>query len=283
MRLMTLNTHSRPASARHVAALLAQRMIQEQLDVVALQEVNQSRDADVVDQTWLANTGYCAPRGARLPVGSDNFALLVAEQLHGQGYHWCYLPVKLGYQVYDEGLALLWRGEVQDFRALQLSRTRAYESWRRRMALGIRLQQGWFYSVHFSRWEEEQDSFLAQWERMHAATRDTEPTFLMGDFNCPADECDQGYHRMLCDGWHDLFAKAAVRVGEATAVGEIDGWRDRGGASSRRIDYIMSNDGSLRVSHAETIFDGTRGQVVISDHFGVLCEVERTMGGRADG
>ncbi|MBQ7338589.1 MAG: endonuclease/exonuclease/phosphatase family protein [Clostridia bacterium] len=275
MKLLTLNTHSRPETAAECVMPLAALILAEQLDVIALQEVNQSRNASVAQDTTLSLTGYHSPQGATLPIGTDNFALVLAQELAARGaaYHWCYLPVKRGYDVYDEGLALLWRGEVENMCALQLSTTRDYDNWRRRAALGVQIDQTWFYSLHTSRWDDGEEPFVLQWRRLCESLRGAGRVFLMGDFNCPADRTGEGYDRMIADGWRDTFTSALRTKGYRTAQGVIDGWKDVSHPYPQRIDYIMTNDSHLRVLHARTVFDAERGECAISDHCGVLCEM----------
>ncbi len=281
MRLMTLNTHSRPGELAKSIPAVAEQIIKEEVDVIALQEVNQSRSARLAREEELQACRYRAPKDVTLPIGCDNFALHLAGELARRGlvYEWCYLPVKLGYEQYDEGLSLFWRGFLQDVRVIPLSTTQDYQSWRRRMALGIRLRQGWFYSVHTSRWDDDEEPFSSQWRRLLAGVCRTEHVFLMGDFNCPADISGQGYERMMADGWRDLFTQAQSREGYRTACGAIDGWEDISHNAAQRIDFILSNDQALHVRRARTLFDPDRGEIAVSDHCGVLCEIELTEGG----
>ena len=277
MRLLTLNAHSRPGAqdAVHIPRIAAW-IRQAAVDVIALQEVNQSRSAEAVSEEELKAAGALLPLQGAPPVGQDNFALGLARALNAEEgtYHWCYLPIKLGYDVYDEGLALLWRGEARSVHVLPLSHTRDYNDWRRRMALGVKLGEEWFYSVHTSRWEDAQEPFVAQWERLCRGVRDRGGVFLLGDFNCPAHRTGQGYDRMIRDGWHDTFTAAAASVGYATAASDIDGWDYQAPRTTQRIDYILTNRSDIRVTKAQTVFDPARGEEAVSDHCGVFCVYE---------
>lgn len=277
MRLLTLNTHSRPEMASDAVEAIAAFMLRESVDVAAFQEVNQSRDTKLAPQNSLLQSGCRLPCDVCAPIGEDNFALTLAKILQARGgtYSWTYLPVKIGYERYDEGLALFWRGELVGSRSLLLSGVCDYTDWRRRMALGIRIDDTWFYSVHTARWDGGEESFLPQWQRLHNATRNTGRVFLMGDFNCPAGTAGEGYDRMIRDGWTDVFTAAKVTQGYRTASADIDGWRDVGKSNGQRIDYILSNDRRINIPFAQTVFDVERGQMSISDHCGVFCRWER--------
>lgn len=52
---------------------------------------------------------------------------------------------------------------------------------------------------------------------------------------------------------------------------KIDGWKDKD-ISDKRIDYIFCNH-TADVTKSTVVFDGTNYDVV-SDHFGVMIEVE---------
>lgn len=276
MKLLTLNAHSRPDTDAQTIPHIASLVLQAGVDVIALQEVNQSRTAAVVSEKELREAGAMLPPASPPPVGADNFALQLARTLRDGGgdYHWCYLPFKLGYRLYDEGLALFWRGEARGMHALPLSLTQEYADWRRRMALGVQVGEHWFYSVHTSRWEDDRESFALQWRRLHEGVSAKASVFLMGDFNCPADRVGQGYDRMIGDGWRDTFTAAESSAGYATAQGSIDGWQDETTAIWNRIDYIMTNRADIRVLEARTVFDPSRGEEAVSDHCGLLCHWE---------
>ncbi len=272
MKLLTLNTHSRPEDCAASVSTLAAWITTHRVDVIALQEVNQSLEAPAADETALHGTGFVATNISEVALKQDNYAYALARALQERGcaYRWCYLPVKRGYDRYDEGLSLFWRGEAAEILVVELSQTRDYHNWRRRRAVGIQLGAYRFYSVHTSRYDDAVEPFLSQWQRLRAHLQGTEQVFLMGDFNCPADHSNEGYDRMIADGWRDAFSVAHLNCGYRTVNGSIDGWRDVAHSCPQRIDFIMTNDTRLSVSHCETVFDGQRGQI-ISDHCGVFC------------
>ena len=273
MKLLTLNIHSRPETDARVMRLLAARIVSEGIDVVALQEINQSMAAPVIRQSI---PGRCPlPDDApSLPIKQDNALLTLTDELRKQGcaYYWAWLPVKCGYDCYDEGLALLTRRPPRTFTAPWLSECRDAGNWRTRRALGVLCENRWFYTVHMGRWDDEKEPFARQWERLrrHCASHGGQ-TFLMGDFNCPADARRGGYDRMLADDYYDTFAMADSRHGSATAAGGIDGWHDGRPAAPLRIDLILSNQ-PCRVLSSRTLFDGCDGER-ISDHCAVLAEL----------
>lgn len=274
MKLLTLNTHSRPESCQSSVSILAEWILSHTPDVIALQEVNQSADAEETDSAALQKTGFLPIAQSEVAIKQDNYALALSEALlaGGRAYRWCYLPIKRGYDRYDEGLALFFRGEAAKIVTVPLSATQAYTDWRRRMALGVRLGACWFYSLHTSRYDDPKEPFLPQWQRLRAHLQGIERVFLMGDFNCPADRSGEGYDRMIADGFRDTFTAAQLTQGYRTTDGSIDGWRDTTTAYPQRMDFILTNHPCLGVFRCETVFDGQRGEI-ISDHYGVFCHV----------
>ena len=118
MKIMTLNTHSlaEPEYESKLAAF-AGSLVQIKPDIIALQEVNQSRSAPPAASGWLRESGYvpcCAkdlntvsPCASRAVIRADNHALNLALLLAraGVSYQWTWTPAKVGYGIYDEGLA----------------------------------------------------------------------------------------------------------------------------------------------------------------------------------
>ena len=72
-------------------------------------------------------------------------------------------------------------------------------------------------------------------------------------------------------GWYDSFNLAKEKDSGFTVTKKIDGWKDKD-ISDKRIDYIFCNH-TADVTKSTVVFDGTNYDVV-SDHFGVMIEVE---------
>lgn len=137
MKLLTLNTHSliEPDYEAKREAFV-DFIAEEQPDVFALQEVN---------QTGLRSAAGGCPGGI-LPLPrqyvllkADNHAAAVARMLEERGvqYHWSWLPAKIGYDRYDEGMAVFSRAPITAAENLLLSKSSDYKYWKTRRALGI--------------------------------------------------------------------------------------------------------------------------------------------------
>ena len=109
MKIMTLNTHSlaEPEYESKLAAF-AGSLVQLKPDIIALQEVNQSRCAPPAASGRLRESGYvpcCAkdlstatPCASRAVIRADNHALNLALLLarSGVSYQWTWTPAKIG-------------------------------------------------------------------------------------------------------------------------------------------------------------------------------------------
>ena len=274
MKLLTFNAHSlQGEDAEQNLERFAAFAAEVRPDLIALQEVNQSRTAAPIDGP--GRQGY-VPTPSGIPLRRDNYAANAARLLRTAGLScsWTWLPIKLGYGKYDEGLALLsLSAPIAETRSLLVSAAGDYQDWRTRKALGVRLEgkNDWYYSVHLGWWEDA-NPFSAQWARLEsglAEQRAAGPVWLLGDFNSPAHIRDQGYDLVRSSGWQDSYLLAGERDGGVTVKGPIDGWESASGGGFR-IDYIWCSE-PVPVRRSQVLFNGTHGPVV-SDHYGVLAE-----------
>lgn len=231
--------------------------------IVAMQEVNQSTDKDISCELPLFMP--CTVRSVK----ADNHALRVVNMLRARGlcYYWTWVPVKLGYGKYDEGLAMLSRYPISAAESIYISNSQDYNNWKTRRLLGIVTEKGRFYNVHMGWWNDAEEPFLRQWERVRSHIRGK--AWLMGDFNSPDDIKNEGYSTVRKSGWNDAYELAQRREGRFSVVKKIDGWECD---EKMRLDYIWCNY-DARVLSTEVIFDGKR-ESVISDHFGVSAEID---------
>ncbi len=281
MKIMTLNTHSLlEADAEEKLRMFAEGVLAEMPDVIALQEVNQTIAAPEADASLL--TGY-VPAQSAVPVRSDNYAAHAARLLREAGVmcSWTYLPVKVGYSRFDEGLAMLvLNREITHVERFLISRAEDYANWKTRRVLGIQVagMVDWFYTVHMGWWADEQEPFLAQWKVLNAflTTKPRNaPVWLMGDFNSPAEVRGEGYDKIAATGWYDTFQCAEERDSGITVPGVIDGWENKltdTGLTGMRIDHIWCSLPE-RIVSSGAVFNDVRHPKV-SDHFGVMIETQ---------
>ena len=116
MKLITLNSHSlieENYEEKFSRFILA--MLKEKPDILALQEVNQSMEGPELSQRELEASGYVPPLSSpeallepAHPVRRDNHGYRCAAALRSLGFplYWTWVPAKIGYDRFDEGVAL---------------------------------------------------------------------------------------------------------------------------------------------------------------------------------
>lgn len=283
MKLLTLNTHSleEPGYVEKTEKFI-ERIVKEQPDIVALQEVNQSQNEAELQDVML--DGYTRCGGFELPVRADNHAAYVVKELRKRGiyYDWTWISAKTGYGKYDEGMALLSRKPIARVQQFLISKTDDYENWKTRRTLGIQPEgsSDWFFTIHMGWWNDEEEPFADQWKCIQEALKDPEYgegiIWLMGDFNSQADVRGEGYDLVLKSGWKDTYLLAEEKDDGITVAEEIDGWREEDGRSGstkneKRLDYIFCNT-PADVCSSNVICNGKNAPVV-SDHYGVMITV----------
>lgn len=273
MKILTLNTHSlSEKDGDHKRRIIARYIADNNIDVVTLQEVCQTIDKNSVEPDNLFK-GETSSN-----IKEDNFALALIEDIKalGKKYEWNWIPVKIGYGKYDEGLAILSKYPILSYENILLTKTNDFSFWKKRNALGIQILKDntpfWVYTTHMGWWNDEDEPFTYQWNRLnnHLHTKRGK-ILLTGDFNAPDDIEGQSYDCVVKSGWFDTFYLSKESYGMATASGQIDGWKDNQ-VTSMRIDYIFSNL-NINVKKHDVVFDGNNEEIV-SDHFGVLVEEE---------
>ena len=263
---ITLNVHSTGGEADlYKQEVLAELILRERPLAVALQEVCQTRSAPLAS----AKEGLISV-SEHILLREDHFLIGLLSRLSGE-YKGVWLPVKLGYGVRDEGVALLTRFEPREIRRIPLSPYRPYEDWRRREALAVSDPSGgeWTVSLHTSWWEE---GFLLEWNRLNAALPKDASVWLMGDFNVTAERMAREGDPLVRAGFFDAYTLAEEGDAEDTVLADADGWRERSASDGLRIDRILCRP-PKRILRYRRILDG-RQSPVISDHFGVMTESE---------
>lgn len=281
MKILTLNTHSlQEENYAQKLEWFIERILIEQPDVIALQEVNQTISAPKAPPHM--HKGLISLSHG-IPLREDNHAAVIVKRLHQAGIPctWAWLPIKIGYGKYDEGLAVLAINHtIRHAESVLISRADNYANWKTRRILGVQLDgmDDWFYTVHMGWWNDAEEPFRHQWKVMRtvlAQKINTAPVWLMGDFNGPAEVRGESYDYIEKSGWKDTYCMAAQRDGGMTVAGVIDGWRDKIANPEKlggmRIDQIWCSE-SKPVLSSQVIFNNENGPVV-SDHFGIIVQI----------
>lgn len=268
IRLLTLNTHSySEENQKEKLNILVTGILKEKPDIIAFQEVNQRQNSKKISVDDL----HFSCRNDII-IKSDNYVYEICEELkkQGQKYYWTWLPVKKGYEMFDEGLAFLSYNPINRTDICILSKTNDYNNWKKRMALGIKVKDEWYYCVHMGWFDDTEEPFSNQWEKLENYIGDKKNVWLLGDFNSDAKEKNKGYDLIKKSGWYDSYELSDEKDLGFTVEKKIDGWENKN-VDNLRIDYIFSKE-KRNVKTSYTIFNGKRYGVV-SDHYGVIIEV----------
>lgn len=282
MKLLTINTHSlQEENYPHKLEEFIDVIFKERPDIVAMQEVNQTMDAPLAGKPLL--TGYVPCKENNIPIREDNHAAQAAFRFHFAGLpcSWTWIPAKIGYGKYDEGMAIFsFTDKITETDSFYISKSRDYNNWKTRKVLGIRTagDDSWYYTVHMGWWQDEEEPFRSQWREFDSFLfdkRERATVWLMGDFNSPAEVREQGYDYITHSFWYDTYLLADEKDDGITVEGVIDGWRNLienpASLKGMRIDHIWCSE-PKEVRSSKVIFNRKNGPV-ISDHFGVMIEI----------
>lgn len=279
MRFMTWNIHSMvEGNSEHQLRFLEQLVLEKDIELLALQEVNQRDDAPLASEVLLAEAGTLEVE-SKVPLRADNFALQLCWRLRQQAeaWHFAWTAAHVGYAHLEEGIALLSRHSLTALRAVPLTEdmpiaqqaalpAHGMDDWRRRVALMGRLERTWVCTTHCGWWHDEKAPFAPQWARLEAALPAGEPAVVMGDLNNPAEIRGEGYDMLMEKGWQDAWACADTRDAGWTARAGIDGWH---GArlQTMRLDYLLCRPAR------ECSCCWTVAREDVSDHAGIWADI----------
>lgn len=290
IKLLTLNTHSLvEKDYKKKLKAFTETVMKIMPDVIALQEVNQTCDEVTVND--INNNlheeindqllhGFC-PCSNDIVIKEDNHAYNIVKLLKEKGidYYWTWVGMKKGYNKYDEGIAILSRYKIIDTNILLASSCDDYNNWKTRKIIGIQTEKypnSWFYSVHMGWWNDEEEPFQSQWERinlcMQEHIKDNANVWLMGDFNTPSDAENEGYELIKKSNWFDSYELALEKDDGVTVEEIIDGWHEKNECKKRmRIDYIWCSK-DIEIKSSKVVFNGNN-EMVVSDHYGIILEI----------
>lgn len=264
MKLLTVNVHAwLEDQQEEKLAMLAQTISQKQYDIIALQEVNQLRTSELL-------TRY---------LRKDNYGLILLDKLRQLGeesysYHWTYSHI--GYERYEEGIALLTRLPVYEVDDFYCSRHQAVDSILSRKIVGLTVAyQGQLvdvYSCHINLPNHQEENQLDNIRAIMERRENQHLKLLMGDFNTDALSDREAYEAIKGLGLYDSYDLALEKDKGVTVAKAIDGWA--GHHQEKRLDYIFLNQ-DKKVLSSQIIFNGDN-EPVISDHFGLEVTLDLT-------
>ncbi|MCG8541844.1 MAG: endonuclease/exonuclease/phosphatase family protein [Clostridia bacterium] len=261
MKLLTLNCHSWQEDNQLEKIETIIHDIKEKLyDVIALQEVSQSIDSELVEDGIKAN----------------NFALVLLNGLKKLGvnnYSMVWDFSHIGYDVYEEGLALLTKHPIVKKHSFFVSKSHDKNYWKTRKVVGatisIENKLMDFYSCHLGWWDDKDEPFKNQVVSLFKKIQYDKITFLMGDFNNNGLMDNEGYSYLMKNKIYDTFFLAKQKDSGITVRGKIDGWNKN--KDAMRLDLILVNK-EIDVRSSKVIFNG-ENKPIVSDHYGVAVEI----------
>lgn len=261
MKLLTLNCHSwQEEEQLEKIKYLAEVIKEKSYDVISLQEVSQSIDAEIIYDN----------------IKKDNFVHILLEELKNLGcedynFYWDYSHI--GYDVYEEGLALITKHPILEKQSFFISKGEDLNYWKTRKVVRLKIDYEGnninFYSCHLGWWQDEEETFKYQADKLIEHTDKNTLAFFMGDFNNNAFLLGEGYSYLMDLGLKDCYNLAQSKDCGVTVQGEIAGWDNN--SEDLRLDLILSNT-SLNVKSCNVIFND-KNKNIISDHFGVEVEI----------
>lgn len=269
MKVISLNTHSWiEENPLEKLVQIGDFILKEEVEVIALQEVNQKISAEIAK----LNEFYCSYEGAEVEIKADNFAKLLVDYLKekGQTYYWGWTCSHIGYDIYDEGSAVLSKYPFKA-ESLLVSPTQDRTDYHTRRILLAHLNELTVGSCHYSWYSKNpEEGFIYEWNQLLADTeKNNHQVLLLGDFNAPAHIEGEGYS-LVTETYTDVYTLAKEKIGNYTVESNIDGWADN--KESLRIDFGFVSK-PVEVISYEVIFNGIKTPVV-SDHFGILLDLK---------
>jgi maltose 6'-phosphate phosphatase len=269
MRVLTLNLHCfQQHDALGKLKIVARAIAENQIDAICLQEAAQHQDSPVIATV------------EGVEIKADNAAHLIVTELResfGQDFNFVWDYAHLGWEVWEEGIAILSRYPISNFRSEWLSQSQDRTDWLSRKAVSAEVAIDGhtlrIISAHLGWWNDAQEPFDSQFQKLYslAAENVTLPTIIGADFNVAAGSTGYEFmmsHSEVVDTYLDVNPDSML---VPTFEGNIDGW-EHGDPKGMRIDYVLGlNLDSLTPTHARRMFDGVDEEIV-SDHYGVCVD-----------
>ncbi|MBQ8146577.1 MAG: endonuclease/exonuclease/phosphatase family protein [Clostridia bacterium] len=260
MKLLTLNTHSLMESNHESNYKILANVIEKRnIDIIALQEIMQPINGATMCNDCLG-----------IPLKKGNYASLIMDELNKNGikYNLLWLGFKKSYNSFDEGLAIICKGHIEETRAITLTPFDDYNNWKTRKALGAKIDGKWYICVHMGWWDDKEAPFEQQFCSLVNELPVNEEIYLLGDFNLEENQKNEGYDLVISKGFYDTYSLALDKDNGMTAHSQIDGWNKEKKQRQMRIDYIFTNK-MKKIQSSFTIFNG-ENEEIISDHFGII-------------
>lgn len=266
MKILTLNTHSIvEENYEKKLKIFIDAIKKHRPDIISMQEVNQSANSKLAGYD-----DHFVPCESFVPLKCDNHVYVVSQMLKECGirYYYTWTGIKLSWQSYDEGLAVMSLNPISEINVFPVSSINSYYNWKTRKALVVKTGDIYICNTHMGWWNDEQEPYINQWKKLSNTLSRYNDVYLTGDFNSPSNIKGEGYDAVIADGWYDTYIHALFKDDGYTVTKQIDGWQ---GDSRKRIDYIFTSF-EPTVKSSYVIFNG-ENEDTVSDHNGIIITI----------
>lgn len=256
MNFLTLNCHSwQEKNQLDKIKYLAKKIKEVQYDVIALQEISQHKDSNIIYNS----------------IKKDNYVEILCDELkklNENKYTYVWDFSHIGYDVYEEGLAILTKHPIIKFNSFYVSKEKGINTYKSRKILcatvNINNKEIDFYSCHLGWWHDDEEPFKYQADELMKHMDNDKLNFFMGDFNNNAFIKNEGYDYLIKNNFIDTYMMADIKDNGITVTGTIDGWKSS--SEDKRLDLILTNR-KIKVNESKVVFNTKN--TIVSDHFGL--------------
>lgn len=247
MKILSLNLHCFQEENRIAKLDKIINFIKENdVDVCMFQEVCQQHSATLLE--------------GKIKVG--NSAKYISNKLD---YNIFYHPVKIGFEIYDEGLAIISKLPIKNQSYKTISNTKDYNTWLKRDLIWCKIDNITFFNTHVG-WDMGDESGMKQLDKIiDEIKRHEERYFIAGDFNYPDNSDEIKYFKKYVYSLSDLAN--VISSENPTFHFNLDNGM---GSNNRMIDFIFTNN-LCDIKQFEIVFD--KPNEYVSDHSGILVEI----------
>lgn len=247
MKILSLNLHAFQEENRiNKLDRIADFIRDNDIDVCLFQEVCQEHDKVILEK--------------KIKLG--NSANYIRNKL---GYNIFYHPVKIGFEVLDEGLAIISKLPITNEGYKTISYTTKYNNWQKRDMIWCKIGPYTFFNVHLG-WTMDDEVGMNQINKIISEIkRHEERYFMAGDFNYPEGSNEIKALKKYVYSLADL-ANIEPTV-SPTFHFKLDSDVE---SNNQMIDYIFTNT-ICNLKRFEIVFDEPNHYV--SDHNGILVEI----------
>lgn len=248
MKIISLNLHSlKEDNQEEKLKRVSDFILKEDIDICLFQEVSQPKDAKILF--------------GNIREGSN--ILYLTKNL--PSYHLTSTFKKIGFQVFEEGLAILSKKELVNAGSAYLSKTHSFTNWLTRFTLFGEMDGITFFDIHLG-WTIGEETIEYQMDTLSKmALEHTNPVFILGDYN--ACYKSEKYQYLMDKGFYSVMELLKLDpLKYPTFIYPLD----NGEEDNRVIDHILMNQ-KIHIKDYQVLFN----ENPVSDHNLIYLEIEQ--------